>query len=143
MKSGHLNFAKTISHLVRISQHLVERLFPSVWTSFINDPLTILCFKWSVKEHCITRISIAIWQIFFMKINFNSYKFRCRLAFIHLFCHFIETKNKNEIFRNMAVWLWEEFPLFCLNWVALFFKYIPNSIDLYKTIFYHEIPDCL
>ena len=31
---------------------------------------------------------------------------------LYLFCHFVETKNKNEVFRKMAVLLREVFVFF-------------------------------
>ena len=51
------------------------------------------------------------------------------------FCLFLETRNKNHIFRKLVVWLREIF-LLSLKRVALLFKAMSNSIDFYKEISY-------
>ena len=47
------------------------------------------------------------------------------------FCHFLQTKNKSLVFRNISV--------FYLQRVALYFKAMPNSIDFCKGIFLRVI----
>ena len=62
--------------------------------------LTTLCFKWSVKEHCISNILLSIWETFLYKIiaiiiPTNSVP----NWLLSLFCPFVETANKNQIFK--------------------------------------------
>ena len=58
-------------------------------------------------------------------------------SFLSLFCRYIETKNKNQIFSKLVV---RYSFAFCLKCVALYFKEIPNSTDFYKKNFLHVIP---
>ena len=39
-------------------------------------PFTGMCFKWSVKKHCVVKIILGPWEIFFHEnnCNNNSYK---------------------------------------------------------------------
>lgn len=63
-----------------------------IWWGFEDGILqfgvfTILCFKWSMKEHCVATILLAIWGTFLYEIN----------------CKFIEScknKDKHLIFRE-------------------------------------------
>ena len=45
---------------------------------------TILCFKWSVKKHCVANILYGIWERFLHENNhnYNSYKFSHKFPFI-------------------------------------------------------------
>ena len=70
------------------------------WREFAKGILqavlfTIFCFKWSVKEHCFTKILLAIPGTFIYENNysFNSYKFSYKLYFI-LFHSFVWMKKE-------------------------------------------------
>ena len=48
---------------------------------------TVLCFKWSVKKHCVTKILQGSWERFLYEnsCKFNSYKFSYKFTFILFF----------------------------------------------------------
>ena len=60
-------------------------------------------------------------------------------SFLSSFCSFIQAKNKNHVFSKLVACNEKYFCFFLLR-VALYFKAMPNSIDLYKGIFLHSIP---
>ena len=57
---------------------------------------TVLFFKRSVKEHCVAKVLLAIWETFLYEnnCNFNSYRFSYKLAFISFLFFRIKQKRK-------------------------------------------------
>ena len=73
-----------------------------MWQGFSEGLLQVvlfkvLCFKWSVKKHCVEKILQEIWKRFLYENNhnYNCYKISDKFT-LSLFCLFIETKNKNQ-----------------------------------------------
>ena len=63
------------------NEHMVsEDLLRALKVAFF----TVLCFKWSVKKHCVAKISQGIWERFLYENNrnYNSYKSSYKFAFI-------------------------------------------------------------
>ena len=56
------------------------------------------------------------------------------------FCPFLQTKDKNQVFRKLGGLVTRNISVFCLERVALYFKAMPKSINFYKGIFLHIIP---
>ena len=75
---------------------------------------TILCFKWSVKEHCIARILLAFWVTFLYEnnCNFNSYTVSYKLAFKPFFVLSYEPKIRIDSLESL--WSGNE-KYFCHN----------------------------
>ena len=99
-------------------------------------------FQVIVKNHCIAKIIQGIRQTLLNKNNctYNCHKFSCKFFFIFfLSCR----RNKKKRVKFSSSW-WSDdekyFFLFCLSWVALYFKAMPNSIDFFKRIWLHVIP---
>ena len=111
------------------------------WGCSTSCFLYYFVFQVITEKHCVAKISQGIWEGFLNKNNriYNSYKFSYKFAFIP--CLFLRRKQKQEsnfqkvgdlVTRNISVtYLWR---------LALYFKGMPNSIDLYKRIFLRAIP---
>ena len=59
-------------------------------------------------------------------------------SFVSSFCPFLQTKSD---FQQVGGLVTINIYVFCLQRVAVYFKYMPNSIGLYKGIFIHVILD--
>ena len=95
-----------------------------------------LCFKLSVKKHCIAKVLLAIWEIFFHENNrnYDSYRFSYKFGFIPFFSFLPNLKQESEsqqvaglVTRNIYVFL---FIASCA---------LPQR-DFYKGILLHVIP---
>ena len=69
--------------------------------------------------------------------NYNSYIFSYKFAFIFFFS-FLTNQKQESRFQQVG----GNISVFCLQWVVLYFKAMPNSMDFYKGIFLHVIPVC-
>ena len=102
----------------------------------------VLRFKWSIQKHCVAKVLQAIWEItvFLYEINCNcdSYKSRCKFAFI-LFWSFHGIQKQESNFQQVDDLITRNNSPFCLSQVLLFFKDILNSIGFDKGIFLHVI----
>ena len=67
--------------------------------------LTVLCFKWSAKKHCIAKILQGTERDFYITLILTMFPTSLVTnSLSSLFCTFIETKNKNQIFSKLVVW---------------------------------------
>ena len=103
---------------------------------------TVLWFKWSVRKHCVAKVLLAIWEIFLHENNrnYNSYRFSYKFAFI-LFLSFLTNQKQKSGFQQVGGLVTINISVFYLEWAALYFKAVANSIDFYKRIFLDVIPD--
>ena len=91
------------------------------------------------KKNCAAKVLLAIWEIFLHENNrkYNSYRFSNKFAFIL----FLFSKPKKESgFQQVGGLVTRNISVFCLKWVALYFKAIPNWIDFCKGTILHVIP---
>ena len=65
----------------------------------------------------------------------NSYKF----TFV-LFLSYHTNQKQESNFQQVGGLVTRNSFVFCLQRIALYFKAMPNSIDVYKRIFLHVIP---
>ena len=102
--------------------------------------ITVLCFKWSVKKKCVAKVLQGVWERFLYENNHKSdfYKFNNKLADIPVLPFPRNQKQELNFQQDLATRIF-----FCLYWVALFFKRMPNLIGFYKKIFWHVIASCI
>ena len=113
------------------------------WRGFAEAVLqvvsfTVLCFKWSVKKHCVANILQGIWMIFLYEnnCNYNSYKFSYKSTLISFFSFRRNQKQESNIYQEGDL-VTRNIYLFCFT---IYFTGILNSKDFYKRIFLHVIP---
>ena len=101
----------------------------------------VLWFKWSVKKHCVAKVSLGIWEIFLLENNrnYNSHRSGYKFTFI-LFLSFLPNQKQESGFQQVGGLVTKNISVFSLERVALYFKAMPNSVDFYKEIFLHVIP---
>ena len=102
---------------------------------------TVLCFKWSVKKHCVARILQGILERFLRENNrnYNSYKFSYKFDLIPVLSCRRNQKQESK-FQQLGDLVTKNISAFCLWRVALYFKGTANLTDFYKRIFWHVIP---
>ena len=88
--------------------YVIQKVIASVWKLFNKCAyswwgffecvlqvalFTVLWFKWSVKKHHVAKILLPIWEKFLHEnnLNYNSYRFNYKFAFI-LFFSFLTNK---------------------------------------------------
>ena len=93
------------------------------------------------KKHCVTKVLLAILEIFLHENNrnYNSYRFSYEFIFI-LFLSFLTNQKQESSFQQVGGLVTRNISAFCLKRLALYFKAIPISTDFYKGIFLHVIP---
>ena len=91
------------------------------------------------KKTCVAKVLLQFKICFYMKIVLNISTDLVTNLLLFLVCPFLQIKNKNQVFSKLAVWQKEMF----LFIVALYFKAMPDAIDLYKGIFLHVIHVCI
>ena len=82
----------------------------------------------------LANVFLFICETFLHENNFNfySYKFSYKFAFIQIFLQFFWfSRTKQERKSVFGRWWTKNVSAFCLWWVALYFKGIPNSVDFY------------
>ena len=93
-----------------------------------------------MEKHCVVKVLLAIWEIFLHenKRNYNFSIFSDKFAFILFFSFLTDQKQKSGFYQvgGLAI---KSISVFCLYQVTLYFKAMPNSIDVYKGIFLHVI----
>ena len=67
----------------------------------------VLCFKWSVKIHCVVKILRGMWQEFFYESNrnYNSYRFSDKFTFIS-FLTFGRNQKQVLCFEQVGGLIW-------------------------------------
>ena len=73
--------------------------------------------------------------LFESKCNYNFCKFSYKFACIPLFS-FRKNQQQELIFQQVSGLVTKEKYFFCIQWVALYVKVIPNSIDFCKGVSY-------
>ena len=101
----------------------VRKLFSQCvhsWWRFAEGVLqvvlcTILWFRWSVKKHCVAKVLLATWQIFFHKNNrdYSSYIFGYKFAFI-FFLSFLTIEKQGSGFQQVSCLVTRNISVFCL-----------------------------
>ena len=96
-KSGNHESLKIFSLQLESSSTYSRRGFAEEILQFVL--LTVLCFKWSVKRHCVSKILQGIWEKFLYQNNqnYNSYKFRYKFTFIPFLSFHRNLKQKSNI----------------------------------------------
>ena len=94
-----------------------------------------------MKKHCVAKNLQGIWERFLCEnnLNYNSYKCSYKFTFIS-FLSFRRNQKQGSNFQQVGGLVTRNSSAFCLWRVALYFKYIPNSVNIYKRIFLHVIP---
>ena len=72
---------------------------------------TVLWFKWSVKKHCVTKVLLAIWEMFFDENNCNCNSYRCGYKFAFILFFVLSCKTKTRI-KFWASW-WSGNEKYC------------------------------
>ena len=93
-------------------------------------------FQVIMKKHCGAKISQGIWErsLYENNRNSNSCKFCCKYIFIPFLFFHRNQKQESNFQQVGGLVTWNSFT-FYLQWVALYFKGMPNSIDFHKRIF--------
>ena len=96
----------------------------------------VLWFRWSVKRHCVAKISQGIWERFLYENNrnYNFYKFIYKfIKFVLSFvCLFVETKTRITF---LASWWSGNQKYFCFLFItnrALLQRYTEFNRHLYR-----------
>ena len=94
-----------------------------------------------MKKHCVANAVLTIWKVFLHENNrnYNSYRFSYKFAFI-LFLSFLTNQKQESGFQQVGGLVPRNIFVFCWKGIALFFKAMPDSVDLYEGIFVHVIP---
>ena len=105
---------------------------------------TILYFRRSVKEYCVSKTLFAIWESFLYEnnSNFSCNRFSYKLVFI-IFLFFCMKQKQKSIFQKVGGLVIKNIFYFCLQRLTLYLKGMSNSLDSYKWIFWNFIPVCL
>ena len=58
-----------------------------------------------MKKHCVAKVLLAIWETFSHENNhnYNSNRYFSTNSLLSSFCHFLQNKNKNQVFRKSVV----------------------------------------
>ena len=90
------------------------------WRGFAEGVLkvvffTVLCFKWSVKKHCVAKILQGIWERFLYENNrnYNSYKFSYKFDFIPVLS-FRRNQKQESNFQQVGDLVTRNISVFCL-----------------------------
>ena len=103
------------------------------------------------KKHTAAKILQRIWETFLYECNRNNIReitsliivtiipTNLKFAFI-TFLSFRRNQKQESNFQQVGGPLTRNLSAFCVYWVALYFKGMPNAIDFYKRIFLSVIP---
>ena len=96
-KSGNPESLKKQPQLFESFSANVPNLVRICWGRLQVVLFIILWFKWSVKKHCVAKVSLAIWETFFHENNrnYNLYRFSFKFAFI-FFLFFLPNQKQES-----------------------------------------------
>ena len=131
--------ASRIKKVFLLANHGGRQYFSVFHGSSPWNPFRRPC-KWSVKNHCVTKILKEIWETFLYENNrnYNSCKVNYKVTCIP-FLSFRKNQKQESNFQQVGSIVTRNISVFCSQQVALVFRGIPNSTDFHKRIFWHVI----
>lgn len=88
-----------------------------------------------MEEHCVKKLLLQIWKLFFHENIFNYFSSKLTYKFnLSLFLYFLKYQKQVSNSEQVGCLVTRNISVFCLQHVAFYFKAIPNSLGFYKEV---------